>query len=435
MTTGWSTRRVRVVVLAVALLAAAVKLVVASRTFGTNDVGHWIRFAAGVHERGPIGVYAGEYAAVYNHAPLVGWWLAGVDTLSGWVPIPFQARLPAIAADVACAVLVAEILLTRRSARAAALGGGLVAVSPVLFAISGFHGNTDPVFVTLALAAGWLLADRRLPLAAGVVAALALSIKIVPVVVLSVLLVAAWRGRLGAGRFVAGGAAVFAVLWVPVLVKQWPAFRENVLGYRGTAPQESQWGLPWMLRDRGVPAETIAVLSGSGRWAILLVSALLPAYLCWRRPTAAPLGVALALSLFLLLTPTWGAQYLAWGLAPAYLLDAWAATAFSGVAGALLIQTYTRWSGGLPWHQARANGLDLTGQRLALLAWLCLLVAGALGARRLWTVPLPEETAPCPPTPGPLPGSASSSSPTTPPAPSPPPSTASRPVSGTRSPR
>lgn len=445
----------RVLVLGVAVLCAVAKLVVAARTFGTNDVEHWIEFAGAVRERGPIGVYEGAYQAVYNHPPLIGWWLAGVDALSSAVPVSFQVRVPAVLADVGCAALVFEILRVRRSLRAAVLAGGLVAVSPVLFTVSGFHGNTDPVFVLFALAAAWLLVDRRWPAAAGVAIALALSVKIVPVVALPVLLLVAWQrraevpGRRGSSelsgpsglraaglpgpdgrggryrvpvRFVGGAGAVFAVLWVPVLLRQWPAFRDNVLGYQGTAPQQSPWGLPWLGRELDLSADTLAWLSSSGRFVILAVCCLLPVLLAWRRPAAAPAAVGLSLVLFLLLTPTWGPQYMTWGLAAAYLLDSWAATAYSLAAGAMLIGTYTRWSGGFPWYQARANGVDLAGQRLGVLAWVALLVAAVLGARRIRAVPrtrdgeipdpaqTPEEPDPCPP---PSRGSASSSSPTT----------------------
>ena len=51
-----------------------------------------------------------------------------------------------------------------------------MAVSPVLFVISGFHGNTDPVFVMFALLSVYLLSDRRAPALAGLSIAIALSV-------------------------------------------------------------------------------------------------------------------------------------------------------------------------------------------------------------------------------------------------------------------
>ena len=368
------------------MLVAVVKLVVAARTQGTNDLLHWAEFASGVRERGPVGVYAGDYPAVYNHPPLIGWWLAGIDALSSsvsWLPLRLLVRAPAVVADVACAVLVFELLRTRRSLRVATAAGVLVAASPVLFVISGFHGNTDPVFVLLTLAAGWLLVDRQRPVAAGVALGLALSVKLVPVVAVPVLLVAAVRGRYGAGRLVAGGAAVFAVLWLPVLLRQWTPFAANVLGYEGTLPAESPWGLPRFGRWLGIDAGALDALHGPGRFAILLACCLLPAVLVRRRPADAPYGIALALALFTLLTPTWGPQYLAWAVAAGYLLNPWTATAYNLAAGVLLVETYTRWAGGFPWDFARAAGLDAAGLAAGVVAWLALAATVGWGVRDL----------------------------------------------------
>jgi Gpi18-like mannosyltransferase len=191
---------VRLSLLAFALVVAVAKLTVAYRTVGTNDVFHWTEFVSGAHRYGPVDLYLGTYAAVYNHPPLIGWWLAGVDQLSShvpWLTVRFLVRVPAVLADVLCTLLIFELLRGRRSLREATVAAALVACSPVLFVISGFHGNTDPVFVLLTLASAWLLLDRRMPTAAGVAIGLAVSVKLVPVVALPVLLVAAWRGRYG----------------------------------------------------------------------------------------------------------------------------------------------------------------------------------------------------------------------------------------------
>jgi Gpi18-like mannosyltransferase len=62
-------------------------------------------------------------------------------------------------------------------------GGAVAAVlvgwSPVLFVASGFHGNTDPLFVMFALLSVYLLVVCDRPLAAGLVFAIAVSIKLV----------------------------------------------------------------------------------------------------------------------------------------------------------------------------------------------------------------------------------------------------------------
>ena len=284
--------------------------------------------------------------------PLIGWWLAGVDQLSShvpWLTVRFLVRVPAVLAGILSTLLVFELLRSRRSLREATVAAVLVACSPVLFTISGFHGNTDPVFVLLALAAAWLLTERRRPTAAGLAIALALSIKVVPVAALAVLLVAAWRGRYGLARLVAGAAGVVVVLWTPVLVRHWRVFVQNVVGYEGTDSANSPWGLVLLAHRLGLGRQEVAFLYGPGRFAILLVCSAVPVVLIWRKPSAAPHGVALALVLTLLLSPTFGVQYFAWALAPAYLLDTWMATAYNALAGALLVRTYTIWSGGFPW--------------------------------------------------------------------------------------
>src|SRR5450631_4283013 len=117
-----------------------------------------------------------------------------------------------------------------------------VACSPILVIISGYHGNTDPVFTMLVLLSVYLLADRRAPALAGVALALALGVKIVPIVVVPCLMIyALGKGRATLLRFVAGFGAASALFWVPALLEQWSAIRRNVLGYSGSTDHE--WGI------------------------------------------------------------------------------------------------------------------------------------------------------------------------------------------------
>ena len=379
-------RRVRWALAALAGAVAVAELIIAYRTDGTNDVRYYTQFAAGAHRYGPIDLYVGRYGAIYNHPPLIGWWLAGVDQLSShvpWLTVRFLVRVPAVLAGILTTLLIFELLRSRRSLREAAVAAALVACSPVLVTISGFHGNTDPVFVLLALAAAWLLTERRRPAAAGLAMGLALSIKVVPVAALAVLLVAAWRGRYGLVRLVAGTAGVFVVLWVPVLVRHWRLFLQNVVGYEGTDSADSPWGLVLLGHRLGLSRQEVAFLYGPGRFAILLVCCAVPVVLIWRRPSAAPYGVALALVLTLLLSPTFGVQYFAWALAPAYLLDTWMATAYNALAGALLVRTYTIWSGGFPWDRAVSTGLSQSSRLMWAMTWGALLVTAILGVIRI----------------------------------------------------
>jgi hypothetical protein len=65
------TRTCRLTVLGVALATLVPKLILASRTFGTEDVLTWTKFAHGVAVAGPVGVYSIDFhhvaGTIYNH--------------------------------------------------------------------------------------------------------------------------------------------------------------------------------------------------------------------------------------------------------------------------------------------------------------------------------------------------------------------------------
>jgi Dolichyl-phosphate-mannose-protein mannosyltransferase len=381
-------RKRRVLVLSVAVVVLFLKLWVAATTFGTNDVLYFERFAAAVREAGPINVYGLHLTALYNHPPLIGWMLLAMNHLVRLgFSFPFLIRVPASAADVVTTLLIFEMLRARRSLGRATAAALLVAGSPVLFIISGFHGNTDPVFVMFTLLSAYLLIHRpwpaltwAAPALAGATFALALSVKLVPIVVLpTLLLLAARLGRRQLASFAVGSGVVMLPLWGPVLLRQWQPYRQHVLLYAGSSVR--QWGLPEFAHLAHEPTSAITFLTGPGRFLTLLFSALLPALLLyWRRALPA---TGLCLALFLLLSPAFATQYMAWPLAAAYLIDLGAATLYNLSAGALLAEVYNRWNGGLPWDVARAR--PLLPKEVAALAvvWALLLLGVIAGLRRI----------------------------------------------------
>ena len=86
--------------------------------------------------------------------------IALATAAGGGTPLDLLARVPASVADLGAALLVFEVLRTRRPLQLAARSAILVAVSPVLFVASGIHG--DRVGVAVALGGGRLAvpADR-----------------------------------------------------------------------------------------------------------------------------------------------------------------------------------------------------------------------------------------------------------------------------------
>jgi hypothetical protein len=209
------------------------------------------------------------------------------------------------------------------------------------------------------------------------------SIKLVPIVLAPVLLVVlvrlGWR-RLAA--FAGGAAIVFWLLWVPVILTRWDAFRTQVFGYSGS--RYRQWGLPQLLTWADMPG-VAAWLAGPGRFAIVLVSGLAAAAVAWRRPGAAASAAGLSFVLFLLLSSAFAMQYLVWGLAAAYLIHTWVATAYNAAVSAFAVVVYDHWNHALPWHWHQAWAVPLVRRELPLmvLTWAALAAVAVAGLRLL----------------------------------------------------
>ena len=399
---GWtslsSVGRCRASLAVVVLLATAGKLVLASRTFGTEDVARWRAYARGVAHAGPVGVYRLHFRAVpllphdhhnhhlywlYNHPPLVGYMLVLVNAVTQrGVSFPLAIRIPAIAADVVTSFLVLELLRTRRSLLEALAAATLVALSPILLVISGYHGNTDPVFIMLSLLSVYLLVDQRTPVLAGFSIAMALSVKIVPVIIVPALLVFAIRaGRHVALRFVVSMGALVALTWAPVIVQVWQPFRHDVLDYGGNGTP--RWGLVKLASIIG-HAGWVNNHGSAGRYIAVFVVTVIPAAFVLWRPWLVVEASALALVGLLVLSPAFAMQYLVWAAVPAYLLSFGGATAFNLFGGFLLIEIYNRASGGFPWYQTKLLNNLTSAEQVALLGvWTTLVLVMISGIRRI----------------------------------------------------
>jgi hypothetical protein len=385
-------------VLGLGLAATLLKLWLASRTFGTDDVHLWTAFAAAVRIKGPVGIYGMEFLLPYNHAPLSGWFLRALNWLVDHhvASFPFLLRVPSSLADFGTGVIVFEAL--RRRPRLvspglfepdvlAAVGAVLVMWSPVLLVISGFHGNTDPVFVMFALLSVLLVEHSRRPwlaAAAGVAFAAALSIKLVPVVLVPLLAVALLQqGTRRTLAFCAGALAVFGPLWGPVLRWRWPEFRANVLDYAGIWIRE--WGIVQFASWAGAPPGFLDWLVTPGRFVVLLLSSLVPALIVARRRDALAPAAGLALSIFMLLSPAFGMQYLSWALAGACLVSVGAGALYNAAASVFTVAVYMNWCDGAwpwQWHEARARMFRPGDFDLMVISWLALAGVVVVGVWR-----------------------------------------------------
>lgn len=374
-------------VLLAGLAAFLAKLLLSLGTYGTQDVHTWMGFARGVSQRGPVGVYAIDFGSLngtlYNHPPLVGYYLLALNQLAQWgMPLQVTIRAISSAADVISGVLVFEILRRRTSLLGSTVSGLAVAVSPVLFLISGYHGNTDPLCLMLVLLGCFLIIDTQMASLGGIALALAIGIKLVPIVVLPVIAVYLVRHhRELLVRASAGFTVTIALTWGPAILGEWDALRRNVLGYGGGL-LDRPWGLVRFTDDIGWSWAS-QMMIGPGRYVVLLLCALIPAAMSWRRQRLAMESAAMSLVAFLILSPAFAVQYLAWVVAAAYLLDFWSATLYNVLGGLFLFQIYNHWNGGLPWvNLAKGQLFTPLEGALAALLWAVLVVVLIRGAPR-----------------------------------------------------
>ncbi|MER6104284.1 glycosyltransferase family 39 protein [Streptomyces sp. NPDC001832] len=372
----WDVRRARAVVLVAAAVGLLVRMLIAATERGPADVRIFHGFAKAVAAYGPIRIYEQPLPGlpVYNHPPLAGWILLGLNELAE-LGIPFGTliRSPASIADFFCALVVFEIVRRRRSLRNAVACGIGVALSPLLIATSGYHGNTDAVAVTFALAAAYLLVDRKSPLAAGVAAALAISVKFIPVVVIPALFVVALRvGRPALVRFSAGFTALVALVWGPVLVTVPENLKENVLEYAGGSYR--LWGLVRFADVLGLPEPFIAFIRGDGHFLLVLICVVAGVWLAWVRPAQLPGAVAVTLGLLLLLSTASALQYLTWAAAGMFVLGFWEGLAYSCLLG---------WTAVLGYQGRSAVRWSETVLQLGAAGWFVLATGLVTGVRRI----------------------------------------------------
>ncbi len=395
-------------VVIVAMLAFCAKIFLAVHTYGTNDMlfyeAYWKK---SIEPDGGAGLYRDgielrQNGRVYRHEhymnpPFVIHWMR----LAGWcadrtnLGFQFWMRLPSIVADAG--ILILCWFLVRPASARTLFAFALLALSPVSILVSGFHGSTDSVMILFVLATLWLLEKgSHFPLA-GLAMGMSLNVKIWPVILIPAILawVPCWRRRA-----VFSGCCVlaFAIGSTPFLWQAPGLVWERVFGYGSVY---GVWGLSrlmsWISAATGVDLFN-EFFRFAGPYMVAGGMALLGLWMARRFPRS-PLVMRLGLvaCLFLVLTPGFGLQYLAW-VAPWGVLLGPEALLLVQFAGTLfLVSVYNYWSDTFPWYLA--NSLVKGTWRHAtifyeILCWGSILVLALLFQAAVRRGELPTGTAP-----------------------------------------
>src|SRR5690606_13931565 len=134
------------------------------------------------------------------------------------------------------------------------------------------------------------------------------------------------------------------LLWAPPLVLATKGYLSHVMLYNGSGFPR-QWGPYQFLQAVGLPQPLLDLYVRPGTYVVIALCALLPAWFIRRTPERTPLAVGTALSLFLLISPAWAAQYAAWVAAAVFLVALVPALGFTIGAGAVYITLYIWWEG------------------------------------------------------------------------------------------
>lgn len=338
-------------IIGAALAAFALKLYLALTTYGTNDVIAWESFNVGRQIFGGMGLY--HQMDQFNHPPLIIHFLTFLDFIhrSSGASFPFLLRLASILADLGSVVLVWNLLATDNGAECDSRAILAMALCPVSIMVSGFHGNTDPLMMFFVLASIYLIEKHGSLLVAGIAFGIACNIKVLPVIFIPAFFFYLTSIRRKAQYFF-GAVIAFGVCSMPYLFQNPIFIIHRVFGYDSIY---GQWGLSRVITSLGHDFSSSSNFDYTTLAKVLIfVSIFSASYWINRMPPHPSLFLQLGLmiSFFMVLTPGFGIQYLAWLVPWVVAVGLRATIAYYLTAGIFQFLVYSFWSRGFPWYYA-----------------------------------------------------------------------------------
>ena len=353
-------------------LALLVKLYLAFSTSGTTDVHFWSVYSLYLHGQGGMGLY--HDVPVFNHPPFMVHALEALTwiTASTSLPFPFLLRLPGILADTGSLVLLWRLFGGAGASTSTHVALALFSVAPVSIMVSGFHGNTDSVMVFFLLLSVVLLEGRCSVWLAGAALGMSMNIKVWPVIFFPAIYayIPDQRHRIACFSVAAG---VFIVASLPYVIQDPALIADRVFRYGSLY---GYWGLSRLavwLRNDGPTLSGAAATYLRLAVPILFGIIVLVSFKMDRLPTKPSLyrQCGVIAFMFMLLTPGFGVQYLAWLVPWVVGADPRLALIFYVPSGLFLFFVYRSWVHGA--HRGMPiSGGDWGGgiRYLEVLCWI-----------------------------------------------------------------
>ena len=385
------------IVTAAGIIAAAFKIYCAATTFGSCDVTIHCRFGQIVDSMGLDYMY--RLDRHFNHPPVTGEFFGLVYHIAACmtppaphaVPqsFPFLLRLPSIIAD-ALALLIL-LRLHQKTGNPPVWALALFALSPVAFMVSGFHGNVDPIMVSLLLIATYFCVEENVLLSA-MFLALACAIKIIPLFLVPAFFFF-WlnRGTKPGLKFAAVFGLSCLAVWSEALIGSPFYFFRNVLGYSSYA---GGWGITyWCVLFLHALHFNVTPQSLNRLLPLLtvlkLVVVALAITLAWLRRKQSGTGflgtIALCWICFAIFAPGFIPYYLIW-MAPFVLFYSPPWYVILTVASSIyLFAYYNMMSHGIPWY-ASDPSVPPAWNNWGTIPWfvvVAIAICAAIGRRRL----------------------------------------------------
>lgn len=369
---GWSgvsARRIGACALVAALVT--VRVLVALRSVGSNDIFLWKGFADQIAVHGVAWMYS--HIELFNHPPLMAYWAKAALALSNRTSIAFSIvfKIPGLLGDIGTGLLLWRIWTLRAGPKEGMLALAAYTFGLTSVLVSAHHGNTDGLCTFLCLLAVYC-AERGRHFSTGLAIGAALNVKIIPLLLLPALVLR--RRSIAQALRATAGLGPWILPFVVFLRTAPHDAYHHIFGYLSFP---NKWGIPFILGQLGElnhigPVATkIAGAYTEHSRPVLLGSVLLVAL--WGRACRVDLYrvSAAAFGLFLFFAAGFGVQYTIYLAPPLFAISISQGLGYSTIAGIFIALVYIQfWSGKLPADTFFTDYIPLPAAIVGLVVWL-----------------------------------------------------------------